>query len=241
MITNFLIWGTSLAVATAALAIPLVNGGVMTLTNTATALSINGGSGSQKVQRLTVRIIPGQYCKVYVGALGHNRGTLAGVYAILFPNSAGGHSEQFSIEDPRGTDGIDVSTIAVSSDCTGEQVNYFYFQTGTLPSSTFRIFQGGPVTPSPAAYATLWGGSTTLAALVRVQVVPGASGKLRLKGQTMTEIAQLYPNSGNTYQNNAHSEALQIADKNSGLRPDLMYLTADVAGEGGLVLCATYF
>lgn len=227
-------------VATSAQAIPLVNGGVVTLSQSATVITINGGSGSQKVQRLTVRIIPGFACKAYVGAVGHVRATYAGVYAVLYPNATGGWSEEFTIEDPRGTDGIDLSTIALSGDCAGEQVNLLYYQTGTTASTNFRIFRAGPISPPAGQNTAFWGGSTTLAALVRVQVIPGYSGKFRLKGQQQLEIAQLFPNTGNTAQHSAHSERLQIVDRNGQLRPDMMYMSVDVAGEQALVLLATY-
>ena len=216
-------------------AIPLVNGGAVTLSTTPTALA----SGPNYVQRVTVKVIPGYTCKVFIGAAGHNRSDYSGVYAILYPNATGGHSEEFTLEAPAGNDGINLASLYLSSDCPGEQVNYMYFQTGTL-GATLRFLRGGPVTPSSGTYASFWGGSTNLAALVRVQVIPGMTGKIRVKGQNTFTLAQLYPNTGNTAQNNAHSEKWIVSDRNSTLRPDLMYLAADVAGEGALVTVLTY-
>lgn len=216
--------------------IPLVNGGPVTLAVTATPLA----ASSLKVQRLTLRMVPGYACKAYVGTIGHSRTSLVGVYSVLYPNATGGWSEEFTIEDPRGTDGIDLSTLAVSGDCPGEQLTMMYFQTGTLSATNFRVFKHGLVTPAAGQNEALWSGSTTAAALVRVQVVPGMSGKIRVKGQTRDTIAILYPNVGNPAQSSARSERLTLVDRFGQLRPDLMFLSADVPGEGALVLAATY-
>lgn len=193
-----------------------------------------------KVQRLTLKVIPGYACKVYIGQAGFVKESLTGVYAVLFPNSTGGHSEEFTVVDPRGTDGVDLATIYVASDCPGEKVSMFYFQTGNLSASVLRFFGYGALIGYPPACNSLYSGPTTLAAFIRVQVIPGQTGKVSLGNLACSTFAVLYPNSGNPAQHNGHSEKFYIEDKWGQLRPDLIRFTPDVGTEGLLILMATY-
>jgi len=218
------------------LAIPTVSGGAITLSTTPTPIS----PGQNYVQRITVKAIPGYMCKVFIGAAGHDRSTYSGVYAILFPNAIGGHSEEFTLEAPGGQDSVDLNKIFLSTDCPGEQVSHLTYKTGTL-GAALRFLRSGPVTPLAGASKSLWGGATNLSASIHIQVIPGMVGKVQVRpGNGSAPLAQLYPNTGNTNQSNAHSERWSISDQFGGLRPDLLFLSADVAGEAALVTVLTY-
>jgi hypothetical protein len=78
--------------------------------------------------KLFFQVIPGLTGKTYVGAAGMNKGTLAGVARILWPNSSGGFSETFSIEAQDGADSIRLSDYAVDADVAGEGLLVTYWQ-----------------------------------------------------------------------------------------------------------------
>lgn len=229
--------GMMIMAALAASSLPAMGatlaGGSITLSATPTAIT----STTTYVQRITVKVIPGFACKVFIGASGHSRSTYSGVYAVLFPNATGGHSEEFTIESPNGNDGINLNTLHLSSDCPGEQVSYMFYQTGTIVA--MRVLTGGPVTPPTGSDTSLWGGATNLSAWARVQVIPGMTGKISVKGYGQ-QMAQLFPNSGNPSQSNAHSEKFLVSDRFGQLRPDLIRVAADVPGESVLSLVMTY-
>jgi hypothetical protein len=211
-----------------ALAVPVPGGGPKSLTNSPSPLGVG------YVQQVRVRVIPGYQCKVYVGASYLNRSTYAGTYAVLYPNATGGWSEEWALADPRGMDGIDLSQIYVAGDCSGEQVTVFWYQTGSVPSAKLTPFSAGPKTPG-ANYVTIWGGSTTLASVIQVWVIPGFVGKIDLARSAGFPFAVLYPNTGNPAQSSARSERWELYDQSSQLRPDLILLATDVPGESALV------
>jgi hypothetical protein len=217
------------AAAALAQAATTVAGGTITLTGSPTPIS----SVHRKVNQVSIKIVPGFACKVYVGTTTHSRTTLTGVFAVLFPNSVGGHSEVWSLRDPRPNDGIQLQNIAISTDCPGEQVTYHWLQTGTEVAN-LDLLRSGPL---PGGNA-LWSGSTTTAQVVDVRVIPGMSGKIRVKIGT-GEVAVLFPNSGNPNQSNAHSECWQLWDSaslpNDAFKPSNGSIVADVPGEAALV------
>jgi hypothetical protein len=220
-----------LAFAAAALAqaATTIAGGTITLTSSPVALS----SIYRKVNQVQVKVVPGFACKVYVGTTTHSRTTLSGVFAVLFPNSTGGHSETWELKDPRPNDGIQLQNIALSSDCPGEQVTYHWLSTGTEVAN-LDLLRSGPL---PGGNQ-LWSGSTTTAQVVDVRVIPGMSGKIRVKIGT-GEVAVLFPNVGNPNQSNAHSEVWTLWDSaslpNDAFKPSNGSIVADVPGEAALV------
>ena len=77
--------------------------------------------------RLFFQVIPGLTGKTYVGVPGMNKSTLAGVLRILWPNSAGGFSETFTIDTQNGTDGIRVIDYVIDADVAGEGLLVSYW------------------------------------------------------------------------------------------------------------------
>ena len=77
--------------------------------------------------RLFFQVIPGLTGKIYVGVAGMNKATLSGVVRILWPNSAGGFSETFSVESQDGTDCIRVADYAIDADVAGEGLLVSYW------------------------------------------------------------------------------------------------------------------
>lgn len=213
-----------------------VGGGTPTLGATPSAVFVVNGP-SQVVQSISIQVVPGYACKVYVGVAGFNKTSLVGVFAVLYPNATGGHSERFTIADPRGIDSIDVSTIHAATDCAGEKLAWQFHQANNQQATRLVPFVHSLVTSPTAGFGvTMWGGSTTFAYLVTTRVLPGFVGKVGLAPSCCSSPwAILYPNSGNPNQSSATSEQVRIEDKNGGLRPDLMYVVPDVAGEGVLV------
>lgn len=215
-----------------------INGGQITIQSTPVALSA-GVSG--KVQRASIRVIPGYSCKVYVGNGSMNRVTYDGVYAVLFPNSTGGWSEEWTVEDPGAADGIDVTQLYVWGDCPGEQVNFFIFQTGIV-SAVFKPYSQGLVKSATAGVAVTVcrticpaGGLSTF---VSAWVVPGFAGKQyidRNAGANVSSMVTLYPNSGNPNQSSARSEHWSVVDAQNRINVAQLFVRPAIGGEGLLV------
>lgn len=219
-----------------AFGVPVNNGGKVTLSSTApVALSTNPGGGSQLVNKVRIQVIPGQSCKIYVGT-----NTLTGsndAFAVLFPNPTGGWSEKWELQDPRNGDGIDISKIYVKTDCPGEGFYYQYFQIGSPLASVLTPRRYGLLTNNNSAVPI-----TSLVDamfVVQVRVVPGMVGKINIaRTGTGSPFAVLFPDTGNTSQNNAGSESWELVSAGIGLgsiRADLITVYADVPGEGALV------
>ena len=77
--------------------------------------------------RLFFQVIPGLTGKTYVGVPGMNKSTLAGVVRILWPNSAGGFSETFSVEAQNGTDAIRIVDYVIDADVASEGLLVSYW------------------------------------------------------------------------------------------------------------------
>ncbi len=212
----------------------LAGGGPVTLSNTATPLATGNGNPSNKVHVVEFRAVPGYACKAYIGTAGMDRTTLANVLAVIYPNSTGGWSDRYRIEDPRLGDGVDLSTLRVAGDCPGEQITVAWFQTGTV-LATLTPVQKGLRTPSGIIQVADAG--TPTANLIQFRVVPGYVGKVNahayLYGQP--KIAVLYPNTGNPAQSSANNEAFEISDRSHSLLPYHFGISTDLAGEGLLV------
>ena len=63
-------------------------------------------SPTQHVSKLFFQVIPGLTGKTYIGKPGMNKSTLSGVSRILWPNAAGGVSDQFFLEASDGENSI---------------------------------------------------------------------------------------------------------------------------------------
>lgn len=203
------------------------------------AVSAVVSAPSKFVASIKIRIVPGHVCKAYVGGLGMNTATLSNTFAVLYPNASGGHSEEWSLADPRNGDGIDTTRIFVNGDCPGEFVTVAYVQTGTLTAMLTPITYGLRVAAAAGTPYPFWSGSSTTAAVASVWVVPGYVGKIRIRAgfanQSGSDAAILYPNTGQTSQSSARSEHFEVRDSLHTINPSLLYLVADVGGEGALV------
>ena len=223
LIAGSVIWGSCLAMFGASLA----GGGAVTLSTTPVALSTGSGNPSNKVNSVEIRAVPGYACKAFIGVAGMNTTTLAGVLAVIYPNSSGGWSDRYKIQDPRAGDGIDLSTLYVAGQCGWEatQITVGWYQTGTALASLVPYLYHGS------------GSSIQLANLIQFRVLPGFVGKETIKSTFGSWVlAVLYPNTGNTSQNNANSEDFEMKDPTGPyLRPVNFTVTPDVVGEFLLV------
>jgi hypothetical protein len=77
--------------------------------------------------KLFFQVVPGLTGKTYVGVPGMNKSTLEGVLRILWPNSAGGFSETFSLESQGDHDSIRVANYVVDADVAGEGLLVSYW------------------------------------------------------------------------------------------------------------------
>ena len=84
---------------------------------------------TRKVSKLFVQVVPGLTGKAYLGSAQMNRGTLSGVFRILWPNASGGFSDQFAVEASDGTNSIPLSEYAVDMDIAGEGLLVTYWTT----------------------------------------------------------------------------------------------------------------
>jgi hypothetical protein len=81
-----------------------------------------------KASKVFFQVIPGLTGKTYVGTPSMTKGTLAGVARILWPNTAGGFSENFYIEAQDGEDSIRLADYAIDADVAGEGLLVTYWQ-----------------------------------------------------------------------------------------------------------------
>ncbi len=77
--------------------------------------------------KLFIQVIPGLTGKTYFGTAALDKGTLAGVTRILWPNSNGGFSETFLLESQDGTDSIRLRDYAIDADIAGEGLLVTYW------------------------------------------------------------------------------------------------------------------
>jgi hypothetical protein len=82
---------------------------------------------TQRVSKLYMQVIPGLAGKAYIGKPDLNKSTLEGVSRILWPNSAGGISDQFLLEAQDGSDSIPLSDYAIDVEVAGEGLLVAYW------------------------------------------------------------------------------------------------------------------
>ncbi len=121
---------------------------------------------------------PGQEGQVYIGTAAMTT-DLAGVVAILYPNTIGRWSEQFDLIDPQG-DGIDLSALYIMGEVSGEYVQVVTETTGITPATPLSVYLANAIA-YPGCDGTTYGyavpltgcpGSAAVSA-VRIQVIPG--------------------------------------------------------------------
>lgn len=218
-------------------------GGVFTVSTTPAQFSTTLGN----VQKITLTVIPGFSGKIFIGGSSLNTSTYVNCFKVLFPNSSGGHSEEFTLEDKSGTDGINTSIIYIAGGVGGETILWRSYATGVSSSLHLTPFMSGPFTLTAGAASSL-SVADNLSAIVHVAVIPGMVGKVRVGSSAATARTQpdptywgeykiLYPNTGNVAQHNAHSETFEdyTPDGQNGFVLWRYAISADVSGEYPLV------
>lgn len=182
------------------------------ITLSSTPISINRGS----VSYLRAQVVPGQVGKIYIGSVSMNISTLAGVYAVLYPNTIGRWSETLEIKDPEG-DGIPTDSFYVAAEVPGEQVMVYTSMTSIIPPDGFlTVKASGPLAGSFSSYAVPFAKSSTPISILRAQAIPGGDGKLWIGTSKMTAaqpdntyanaLKVLWPSQGNYNVGEGHSE-----------------------------------
>lgn len=82
---------------------------------------------TKRASKIFVQVVPGLTGKGYLGTPGMVRATLAGVVRVLWPNTAGGMSENFLIESSNGTNSLNLSEYVVDMDVAGEGLLVSYW------------------------------------------------------------------------------------------------------------------
>ncbi len=208
--------------ASGAISSQSVGGGTGVLSTTPSAV------GSSFVHRITISVTPGQEGQVYIGTSSMST-DLAGVIAILFPNTVGRWSEQFDLVDPQG-DGIDLSALYIMGEVSGEYVQIVTETTGITPATPLSVYLAseisypGACTGGTYLYAVpLTGcpGSAPISA-VRVQVIPGLDPYVFVGTSAMLADTEpdatfadtakiLYPNWGDYDVHEGFSETFALA------------------------------
>lgn len=85
-------------------------------------------TGTVTASKIFVQVVPGLTGKTYFGKAGMNKATLAGVIRILWPNTAGGFSENFFLETDDAGDSMRLSDYVVDADVAGEGLLVSYWQ-----------------------------------------------------------------------------------------------------------------
>jgi len=202
----------------------------ITLNANATALSCGG---QRYVNKLTIRVIPGFVGKVFVGTPAMDPNAYANTLAILFPN-LGAHSEEYTVQDPSGDDGIDLCTITVAGEVPGENAvaEYVSNNGGTTPPANMLVPTVATVQPADGTPASL-----NAFTLIRVQSIPGFTYPAELQSQSADTDIYLAPNTGDITQHNAWSERWERADPlgANGLTATLDLLSLTGSGEAVLL------
>ncbi|HYA17143.1 MAG TPA: hypothetical protein VEF06_06745 [Bryobacteraceae bacterium] len=77
--------------------------------------------------KIFVQVIPGLTGKMYLGIPAMTRATLSGVARVLWPNSAGGFSENFWVVAQDARNSIQLADYAVDADVAGEGLLVTYW------------------------------------------------------------------------------------------------------------------
>lgn len=215
--------------------------------------SVTGVTG--KAQRVTIRVISGQSGKIFVGKQSMNQSTNANVAKILYPNSQGGWSESFQVEDPSGLNGIVLADLFIAGAVTGERFAYEVDKASTDAAKPLELFHAGPFAPTAQNIAVCYSGlypTQKFVAGFEISVVPGQSGKIRV-GKKLTDFSQpdsqlrglqkiLWPNTGAKSPDSAISETHSIWSSvtsdfasGNGINGDSVCAYPEVYGEAPLL------
>jgi hypothetical protein len=82
---------------------------------------------NQLVSKIFIQVVPGLTGKGYLGTAGMVRSTLAGVVRVLWPNTAGGFSENLLIESSDGRNSLPLSQYYVDMDVANEGLLVSYW------------------------------------------------------------------------------------------------------------------
>jgi hypothetical protein len=177
----------------------------VTLNANATALSCGG---QRYVNKLTVRVIPGFVGKVFVGTPALDPNSYSGALAILFPN-LGAHSEEYTVQDPSGDDGIDLCAINIAGEVPGENAiaEYVSNNGGTTPPANLLVPTLAAVQPADGTPASL-----NAFTLIRAQSIPGFPYPTQMQSAGSDTDIYLAPNTGDISQHSAWSERWERAD-----------------------------
>jgi hypothetical protein len=96
----------------------------VTTPGTPVSLTANPAITASKV---FFQVIPGLTGKTYVGIPAMTKGTLSGVARILWPNAAGGISENFWVVAQDGENSIHLASYAIDADVAGEGLLVTYW------------------------------------------------------------------------------------------------------------------
>jgi hypothetical protein len=208
------------------------NGGVVDAAN---VYSFSGTSGappatySSTASRLRFRVEPGYCGKFYFGNSSLNPATGTGLYKTLFPNCAGGWSEEF-VAIPDSTVNVPVTlniAAEISTDSLSSEALYVAPYGGSGSASSQSV--GGGTTVLATA-ATAMG--TGFVHRITISVTPGQVGQVFIGTSSMSTdlggvIAVLYPNSVGRW-----SEQFDLIDpQGDGIDLSALYIMGEVSGE----------
>lgn len=181
-----------------------------------------------KVNRITIRMIPGACYKVYIGNSTMNIATGIGVYKAMYPNCTGGLSDEWTLsDDVTGTDSIDPSTIYIASDNYTE-ILWESTSTGNVSSSSLKTLgnPGALASGTSVGYGSYY---------VEAHIWPGFVGKqgVYLSTNYNAPLKDMYPNNGVVTGNITDSWSHKARSINS--IASNFYVNAYVNGEYSLV------
>ncbi len=225
--------------STPAFAVHATNGGSFTLSTTPTQFSSTLGN----VQKITFRVIPGGSGKVWIGNSSLNTSTNAGAFKILFPNTSGGLSDEYTVEDKSSADGINTALFYIAGGVSGEKILWEAYSTGVTASTFLSPMISGPYAGNDwHNLKILYTPVPTTVAIVSLAMVPGQTGKVHygyiaIDSECASNVTYhfkvLWPNSSGT--NITDFTQTTSPDGSNGIRLDRLSACSEVSGEAPLL------
>lgn len=154
-------------------------------------------TGMANVQQIKFSVIPGYCAKVYIGVSGMNKSTYEKVLKVLWPNCNGGFSEEFSIADPSGRDGLDPNTIYIAGDIANEKIAWSALRTGLTSGAIDGETPSGAINGSnPTFTLSKAPKPNTSLVLTRSGLVQALNTDYMLNGSTITFLSGTIPQTG---------------------------------------------
>lgn len=198
-----------------------------------------------QVQRVTFRMVPGYCGKIYIGVASMNVSTLVGVIKVMYPNCYGGLSDEYTIQDVTGGDGINAGQFYIAAENPGDVVMWEVYASASTPTQFLQLVQiPGPSTLVSGPLVGDAGDPTDSGrSVLQVNVVPGMSGKIDIAIVTGSPavsyvLKNLYPNNGVVTGNITDKWELYAVNPNSITAP--FFVQPEVEGEFALVAMWTY-